>query len=244
LLTLFLFAAAVLGGALNAVAGGGSFITLPALLYSGVSPVAANATNTFALWPGSLSSAWAYRRDIRVTRRQLVTLGAVSIIGGLIGGRLLVTTSDEGFLTLLPWLMLLAAATLSFGRHLLPKQMSPGMEPSVVPLLLMFLIAVYGGYFGGGMGIMTLAALSLAGMGNLHEMNGLKAVLAALIYGVALTEFVAHGSIAWTQGVVMVAGSVVGGYSAASLARRFDERYVRMLITVIAWALTIYFFVR
>jgi uncharacterized membrane protein YfcA len=226
------------------VAGGGSFITLPALLYAGVSPVAANATNALALWPASVSSAVAYRRDITVSRRQILILGAVSIIGGLIGGRLLMTTSDEGFLNLLPWLMLLAAATFTFGRRLLPKHVLAPRRLSFVPLLLMFVIAVYGGYFGGGMGIMILAALSLAGMGSLHEANGLKAVLSALINGVAVVEFIGHGSIVWTHGLVMVAGSVIGGYSAASLARRFDERYVEILITAIAWTLTVYFFIR
>jgi uncharacterized membrane protein YfcA len=243
-LGLFLLLAAVLGGALNAVAGGGSFIALPALLYAGVPAVAANATNTFALWPASLSSAWAYRREIAVTRKWLAALGAVSLVGGLIGGQLLVRTSDAGFLRLLPWLMLLAAVTFTFGDRVAARFRGPADRISPLALLLQLAIATYGGYFGGGMGIMTLAALSIAGMVDIHEMNAVKTVLAVLINGASLLEFIANGAVVWTPGLVMVVGGVVGGYLAAASARKLDPRSIRRFIVVIAWGLTVYFFLR
>jgi uncharacterized membrane protein YfcA len=248
-LSLFLFFAAFVGGALNAVAGGGSFIALPALLYAGVPPVAANATTTFALWPGSLSSAVAYRREIKSLERWLATLGGVSVAGGLLGGMLLVRTSDAGFMRLLPWLMLLAALTFTVGGRLAARfrdqtRRAAGPGLSLWALLLQLLIAAYGGYFGGGIGIMMLATLALMGMTDIHRMNGVKAVLAVAINGVALAEFILYGAIAWRPGLVMVAGGILGGYSAAALARRLDQRAVRGLVVVVAWAMTAYFFIR
>jgi uncharacterized protein len=247
-LTIFLFAAAFVGGALNAVAGGGSFIALPALLYAGVGPVAANATTTFALWPGSVSSAIAYRREIKTLEGWLATLGGVSLAGGLVGGMLLVRTSDASFMRLLPWLMLLAAVTFTFGGRLASRfgRASHGGRPHISSgaLVLQFLIATYGGYFGGGIGIMMLATLALAGMTDIHRMNGIKAVLAVAINGVALAEFVLHGAIAWGPGAIMIAGGIAGGYLGAALARRLNGQTVRVFIIATAWAMTIYFFLR
>ena len=243
-----LFLAALLGGVLNSVAGGGSFLALPALLYAGVPPVVANATTTFALWPASLSSALAYRREIVARGRWLALLGAASVLGGLIGGFLLLHTSDTGFMRLLPWLMLAAAVTFTVGGN--PASMLRRTRPaphggfSAGALLLQFAIATYGGYFAGGIGIMMLAALSMAGMTDIHQMNGLKSVLTALINGVALAEFVALGAIAWAPGLVMVAGGILGGYAGASLARRTEQRYVRSFAIATAWVMTTYFFLR
>jgi uncharacterized protein len=275
----FLFFAAVAGGALNAVAGGGSFIALPALLYAGISPVAANATTTMALWPGSVSSAVAYRREIRLTGARLVVLSAVSVAGGLIGAILLVRTSDTSFMRLLPWLMLAAAVTFTFGGRKATEAQRHGdqiatetqrhgdqhvqdpflggpvplwQNPSV-PLWrsklaivagMQFAIAIYGGYFGGGMGIMMLATLAMAGMTDIHEMNGLKAILGAAINGVALVEFIASGSIAWTPGFLMAAGGTIGGYAGAAGARHIARAHIRMFVVATAWAMTMYFFVR
>jgi uncharacterized membrane protein YfcA len=274
---MFLFIAAFVGGALNAVAGGGSFVALPALLFAGVAPVAANATTTLALWPGSVASALAYRREIAATRRWLVWLGGISVVGGFLGGLLLVHTSDTSFLRLLPWLMLLASVTFTFGgpitarvrtlaaargasRRAAPAQHTPslGAEPPCGPrsshperspgrpplwcLPLQLAIAVYGGYFGGGIGIMMLASLAIAGMTNMHEMNGVKSVLAVLINGVALTEFIVSGTVAWGPGLVMVIGGIVGGYAGASMARRLSGGMVKTFVTVVAWTMTVYFF--
>jgi uncharacterized membrane protein YfcA len=270
-----LFAAAFVGGALNAVAGGGSFLTLPTLLYAGVAPVSANATSTFAMWPASLASALAYRNEISRARAWMLRLGVISLGGGLLGGLLLVRTSDESFIRLLPWLMLVAAATFSFGGRItawarsrgpyatagIPAQAPPHDPASAhlhadktgaihtvrVPLWtlpLQLIIATYGGYFGGGMGIMMLAAMAVAGMTDMHEMNALKVVLAIAINGVALVAFIVSGSIAWGPGIVMVLGGVSGGYAGAALARRVAGSVVRAVVIVVAWSMTVYFFVR
>lgn len=259
----FLFAVAMLGGALNAVAGGGSFFTLPALIYSGVGAVAANATSTAAMWPASLASAVAYRREISAVRQWLVYLGGISLVGGLLGGMLLVRTSDSHFLVLLPWLLLAAVATFTFGGMLtqalrrkagapaatmfVPHAAgAPGatVRPPLWILVLQLVISIYGGYFGGGMGIMMLAALSVAGLTDIHEMNGLKTLLAVAINGVALVAFIADGAIAWGPGVVMVAGGIVGGYAGARLARMGGVATVRAFVMVVGWLMTIYFFLR
>jgi uncharacterized membrane protein YfcA len=241
--TLFLFVAAFLGGALNAVAGGGSFISLPALIFAGVPPVAANATNTLALWPASLSSVWAYRREVAASRQWLASFAAVSLIGGMAGGLLLLQTSDDYFLRLLPWLLLLAAVTFTFAGRIERAFRGLSLHSGWLAVILQFAIAVYGGYFGGGMGIMMLAVLALAGMTNIHEMNGVKSMLAVVINGVALAEFIALGAIAWAPGLLMMAGGIAGGYAGAATARRVDQRLVRALIVVVAWAMTLYFFV-
>ena len=242
-MTFFLFWAAALGGALNSVAGGGSFVTLPALIYGGVPAVAANATSTLALWPGSVASAVAYRREIRADARMLLILGSVSVVGGLLGALLLIRTSDSSFLRLLPWLMLVAAATFTFPPSI--RSRDADHRPSLwVVVLLQFVIAIYGGYFGGGMGIMMLATLAISGMSDIHEMNGLKSILGSAINGVALAEFVAKGAVLWSAGLVMVVGGMAGGYAGASLARRIERRHVRTFVIVIAWTMTAYFFLR
>lgn len=269
--SLLLFGAAFIGGALNSVAGGGSFIALPTLMYAGVAPVSANATTAFALWPGALASVVAYRRELPAVSAWITRLGGVSLLGGLLGGLLLVRTSNESFLRLLPWLMLLAAATFTFGSRVtawakLRRAGVANRDVSAVPdaaggasrsapsgtgggvplwtLMLQLLIATYGGYFGGGMGIMTLAALSVAGMTDIHEMNGLKSLLAVAINGVAVAAFVIDGAIAWAPGVVMVAGGIAGGYVGAAMARRIAGTAVRGVVTAIAWGMTAYFFAR
>ena len=249
---LLLLAAAFAGGALNGVAGGGSFIALPALIFAGVPAVSANATNTLALWPASLSSAWAYRRELAAARSWAVSFSAVSFVGGLLGGLLLLRTSDTGFLRLLPWLLLIAAVTFTLGDRIQrgarrdadgTARRTPEKAPLLV-LALQLIIATYGGYFGGGMGIMMLAALEIAGMRDIHEMNAVKALLGIIINGVSLAVFIALGAIAWAPGLVMVAGGVAGGYVGAATARRTDQKYVRGLVTVVAWGMTIYFFLR
>jgi uncharacterized membrane protein YfcA len=257
---LFLFVVAILGGGLNAIAGGGSFLTLPALVYAGVAPVSANATSALAMWPGSVASGVAYREEISRMRGWLPPLGAISLVGGLAGGLLLVKTSDSRFLTLLPWLMLVAVATFTFGGQLTAALQRRSRAERVVaapvfseeggfrlPVWILFLqlvIATYGGYFGGGMGIMMLAAFAIAGMTDLHAMNGVKTVLAVVINGVALVAFVADGVVAWTPGLVMAAGGITGGYFGAAMARRVGSSAVRRFVIVVGWLMTVYFFVR
>jgi uncharacterized membrane protein YfcA len=244
-MALLLFIVAGLAGALNSVAGGGSFLTLPTLMFAGVTPVIANATSTLVTWPGSVASAFAYRRELAARTRWLAPLTLVSLAGGFLGAVLLVRTSDTSFMRLLPWLMLLASVTFTFGNHVRRTLSLDHLHGNLLLMLaLQFVIAIYGGYFGGGMGIMMLASFSLAGMIDMHEMNGLKAWLGAAINALALAEFVLTGVVAWGPGLIMVAGSVTGGYLGAAAARRVDQRVVRWIVIVIGWTMTAYFFVR
>jgi uncharacterized membrane protein YfcA len=244
-MSFLLFIVAAAAGAINSVAGGGSFLTLPTLLYAGVTPVVANATSTMAMLPGSVASAVAYRRELRSMGGWLVPLGIVSLIGGFLGGVLLVRTSDTSFMRLLPWLMLLAAVTFTFGDRVRRMLSLDHLHGNVwLVAAIQFVIAIYGGYFGGGMGIMMLAAFALVGMLNIHEMNALKTLLGVLVNVLALAAFILQGIVAWEPGLIMIAGAVLGGYGGAVLARRTDPSGVRGLVVAIGWTMTIYFFIR
>jgi hypothetical protein len=244
-----LFLAAIGGGALNSVAGGGSFLTFPTLLFTGVPAIQANATNTVALWPGSVVAASAYRRDVSVERGRLVALSIVSLFGGYAGAWLLLNTPESTFRGMIPWLLLLATAVFAFGSPLVAQLRAKMHHPvgerhfGTLGLLAQFPIAVYGGYFGGGIGILMLAALTLVGMENIHSMNGLKNWLAACINGVAVVTFIIAGAVWWSQALVMVAGAIIGGYGGASLARKVDPRKVRRFVIAVGVGLTVYFFV-
>ncbi len=242
--SILLFGAAAIGGAINSVAGGGSFVAFPALLFAGVPAVPANATNTIALWPGSLASAIAYRRELHDVRAELPPLGAASLAGGLAGALLLLKTSEGTFVLLIPWLLLFATLLFSFGTPL-AKRITRGAQASLAAAVIaQFAISVYGGYFGGGMGVMMLAVLSLLGMSDIHRMNALKTSLATLVNGVAVVAFIWNGAVAWAPGAVMIAGGVGGGYVGAAIARRVSPAVVRNLVLVVAWAMTLYFFVK
>ncbi|HEX3346118.1 MAG TPA: sulfite exporter TauE/SafE family protein [Polyangiaceae bacterium] len=239
-----LFFAAVAGGAINSVAGGGSFVAFPALLFAGVAPVPANATNTIALWPGSLASVLAYRRELGDVKRELLPLAVAALLGGLAGSLLLLRTSESTFVLLIPWLLLFATILFTFGGAVARKLTKGARAPLGVAVVAQLAISVYGGYFGGGMGIMMLAVLTLLGMTHIHRMNALKNVLGALINGVAVVAFVIAGAVRWGPGVVMIAGGITGGYAGAAIARRISPKYVRWVVMAIAWGMTAYFFVR
>jgi uncharacterized protein len=235
--------AAAAGGAINSVAGGGSFIAFPSLLFAGVAPIPANATNTVALWPASVASAFGYRRELGGVGRDLVSLGVAAFFGGLVGSILLLRTSEGAFVKLIPWLLLFATVLFSMGGVLRarPREVR---RPTALAVFAEFAISVYGGYFGGGMGIMMLAVLTLLGMTDIHRMNAVKNVLAALINGVAVVAFIVAGAVRWAPGVVMIAGGIGGGYAGARIARRVEAKYVRWLVLGVAWTMTIYFFVK
>jgi uncharacterized membrane protein YfcA len=239
-----LFVAAAIGGAINAVAGGGSFVCFPALLLVGVPPIAANATNTIALWPGTVASAVAYRRELEDVRRELIALGIASLAGSWVGATLLLETSNRAFVLFVPWLLLFATLVFSFGGAIGRRLVRGAPAPLGLAIVVQSAIAVYGGYFGGGMGIMMLAVLSLLGMSELHRMNALKTVLATVINGVAVVVFIAAHAVAWTPGLVMVVGGIAGGYGGAAMARRVEPRNVRRLVLAIAWTITLYFFAK
>jgi uncharacterized membrane protein YfcA len=239
-----LFVAAAVGGGLNSVAGGGSFIAFPALLFAGVPPVPANATNTIALWPGSIASAVAYRRELSDVRREVIPLSAAALIGGLLGSMLLLHTAESTFVLLIPWLLLFATLLFTFGGPVAKRLTGGRRAPLALGVVVQLAISVYGGYFGGGMGIMMLAVFTLLGMTHIHRMNALKNVLGTLINGVAVAAFVLAGAVRWGPGVVMIVGGMTGGYAGAAVARRVDPKRVRSLVIVVAWGMTAYFFVR
>ena len=239
----------MVGGALNAVAGGGSFVAFPALLFTGVPPVPANATNTVALWIGTTASGGAYRNRLNISRRVMVPLVVTSVIGGLIGAFLLLRTPAHTFLRVLPWLLLGATLLFTFGKHL-TRRLSGGLEHEASPRALAIasffelLVAIYGGYFGGGVGIMNLAMLAALGMTDIHAMNALKIVLGAIINGVAVVTFIAAHAIYWPQGIVTTAGAILGGYYAAHFSLRLPQPWIRAFVILVGSGMTIYFFVR
>jgi uncharacterized protein len=247
-----LFVAAILGGTLNSVAGGGTFITLPALIFTGVLPINANASSTVALWPGSIASVWAYRKEF-ANQRRLVTflLSITSLIGGILGAELLVRTSQTTFVKLLPYLLLLATVLFALsgpintrlhGKTTLKNRQS--WLTLVGISFLQLIIAIYGGYFGGGIGILMLATLGLMGMENIHEMNAMKTLLTTFINGVAVIIFIIRGIVVWPQAIVMVIGAIIGGYTGAYFARKIDQRLIRGFVILVGVSMTIYFFLR
>jgi hypothetical protein len=245
---IFLLFAGALGGAINAVAGGGSFVAFPALLFTGVSPVPANATNTLALWVGTTASGGAYREKLNIARRVMIPLVVTSVIGGLAGAFLLIKTPAQTFLRVLPWLLLGATLLFAFGKHLTGRISASishdASNASVVGASIFELIvAVYGGYFGGGIGIMNLAMLAALGMTDIHAMNKLKVVLGGVINGVAAITFIITGAIVWPQAIVMTAGSLVGGYSSAHYAQKLPQAWVKAFVILVGTAMTIYFFI-
>lgn len=262
---LLLFIAAMLGGTLNSVAGGGSFITVPSLIFAGVLPVEANTTSTVALWPGSIASITAYRRELaKLNRVVILTLGGTSLVGGILGALLLLSTSQSTFLYLLPYLMLLATLLFAFSPRItkLLRSRSAANQGSIYSQeiadktstvswrsltaisFIQLVIAVYGGYFGGGIGIMILASLGIMGMENIHEMNGMKTVLQTVINGVAVITFILARAVVWLPALVMIGGAITGGYGGAYFARKLDPRVIRVFVILVGTGMTIYFFLR
>jgi uncharacterized protein len=246
---MFLFFAGAIGGGINAVAGGGSFVAFPALLFTGVPPIAANATNTLALWVGTTASGGAYPQKLDIPQRVWIPLVLTSLVGGLAGAILLIHTPPQTFLRVLPWLLLGATLLFAFGKHLtgrISAGISRDASNAAVTGASIFelLVAVYGGYFGGGVGIMNLAMLAALGMTDIHAMNKLKVRLGGVINGVATVTFVLTKAIVWPQAMVMTAGSVLGGYSAAHYAQKLPQSWVKAFVIFVGSAMTIYFFWR
>jgi len=234
---------------MNAVAGGGSFVAFPALLFTGVPPIPANATNTFSLWVGTAASGGAYRNRLVTPRRILIPLLIMSAIGGLAGALLLINTPAHTFLRLIPWLMLAATLLFTFGKYLTrytPANLSHSTSNTAIggASAVELVVATYGGYFGGGIGIMNLALFSALGMTDIHAMNALKVVLVTAINGIAALTFVVNGAVMWQQAIVMTLGAAGGGYLAAHYAQKVPPAYVRALVILIGCGMTAYFFVK
>jgi uncharacterized membrane protein YfcA len=246
---LVLFAAALFGGAMNSVAGGGSFLTFPALILTGVTPIYANATSTVALWPGAVASVGAYRRELG-RARHAVLLGAVSLVGGIAGAWLLLHTPSAAFQRLIPWLLLAATALFASGPAITSRLRTRlgGRGDARLSLTGMavaqLVIAVYGGFFGGGIGILMLATLGLMGIDNITEANALKTLLAACINGIAVLTFIVANAVVWPQAILMLVAAIIGGYGGAATARRLPALVVRRVVIAIGCAMTLYFFLR
>ncbi len=247
-----LFFAALVAGGINSVAGGGSFVSFPALLFLGIPPVNANATNTVALWPGQPASVWAYRGELRhLPRKAIVPLTVTGIIGGIAGAYVLLKTPQSTFMRLVPWLLLIATVIFMLSGRISRwvRQRAAHAEHAEFAtgrgVFLQLFIAFYIGYFGAGAGILILAMLALLGMDQIHTMNALKAWLTTVSNGVAMVLFVITPHVVyWRQAILMIVGAILGGYFGAYFAQRTKPEHVRMIVIVIGFALTAYFFAR
>ncbi len=239
-----MFVTAIIAGGINSVAGGGSLVTFPTLIWLGVPSVIANATNTVAIWPGTLGSVWAYRRELRGIDRRIYWLVIPSIAGSIVGAMLLERTPTAFFDRFVPILILFA--TLLF---MLQEPIQKRFNLTVPPesrsywfawvMFYQFFVGVYGGYFGAAIGILMLAALSVMGHTDIHQMNGIKNVLAVAINAVASMYFIVSGLVVWSDALVMAAGAVIGGVAGAGVARRMGRAAVRRVVVIIGFAMAV-----
>jgi uncharacterized membrane protein YfcA len=244
--SLIIFIAAVVAGAINSIAGGGTLISFPALLWIGRDPIAANATNTLAMWPGSLAAAYGFRRELASVRRWLLLLIIPSLAGGALGSWLLLRTPSSTFERIVP-LLILGATLLLAAQEMITRRLgvlargheNPTAGWIVFVFVFQFIVGLYGGYFGAGMGILMLAALGLIGLSDLHQMNGLKNVLAVCINGIAAIYFAFSAAVSWRDVAIMTAGTIAGGLLGARLARRLGRTFVRRAVIVIGLTMTI-----
>ena len=243
--TLMMLAAGFFGGMLNAVAGGGTFITFPALVASGVPVVMANATSTVAALPGYLAAAIGFRHDIaKIERHLVIRLTLWTLLGGTIGSCLLLVSSNKAFAALVPFLLLAATSIFIWGARV--REWAAQHRNMVVPFGAgtMVPVAIYGGYFNGGLGIVLLALFALWGMTNLNQMNGLKSWLSFALSVISFVIFAIGGQVAWLPAAVMSIGTILGGYLGAPVARRIPVPWLRALIATIGFGMTALFFWR
>ena len=253
---LWLTVAAFIGGLLNAVAGGGSFLLFPAILGMKVLPVQANATNTVALWPGQLTSIAAYREDVRRNLRVAIPMGFAGLLGGTAGAIVLLNTPQMTFLHLVPWLLLIAAVIFALSgpvsrrlEHLkFVRSHTPGGEvhrPRMVPVFLgMMFVCFYIGYFGAGAGFLIMTLLSLFGYQDLNEINALKVVATTMANGIAFVLFVINGQVVWRYCLLAMVACAVGGYTSASMARKVPQPILRSVVVIIGLSMSAWFFWR
>lgn len=249
--SLLIFLSALLAGAINSIAGGGTLISFPTLVWLGRPPIVANATNALALWPGSLAGMVGFRRELANVRRWLLLLTIPSLLGGATGAVLLLRTSERTFSRLVPFLIL-GATLLLAAQELVTRKLgliaraherpTPGWVTFV--FVFQFLVSVYGGYFGAGMGILMLAALGLIGLTDLHQMNGLKNLLAICINGVAAIYFAFTHSVRWDDALLMSVAAIIGGFAGARIARRLGRKFVRGAVVAIGLIMTVALFLR
>lgn len=245
LMLLLIFAAGLWAGLQNALAGGGSFVTLPALIMSGMSPLAANITSTVALFPGQVTSGLAGRSLVTgAGRLPFKALFGISVVGGALGGLLLLNTPSSIFSRLVPWLVLFATAMFAWGsRRRKPAKLAAAQIGPLPTGIAQFFIAIYGGYFGGGIGFLMMAALSMAGVTARHA-AATKNVLASVMNAAAVALFVTSPLVHWPQAIALGAGAILGGLAGVWALRRVNERWLRIAIVCIGLALTVGLFVK
>ena len=242
---LLLITSAFLAGIINSVAGGGSFLTFPALVFTGVPSIVANASSTLALIPGSMAAAWEYRDDFRKTEGLPIrAMLIVSLAGGIAGALLLLYTPQKTFDSVIPWLMLAAALLFAFGVQISRFLKRAFHIGPVTVVVVQLLIAVYGGYFGGAIGIVMLATWSAFGLTDIHIMNANKTVLGVVMNAVAVVLFIFAHKIWWPQSMAMLVAAIVGGFIGAYTAKKVDQKYLRAVIIVISFSMTVAFFLR
>lgn len=241
---LLLLAAAFVAGMINSVAGGGTLLTFPALIWLGLDPKIANATSTVALWPGLVGGLFGFRRELRESRPLLWRLGLTSVAGGAVGGLLLILTPSQIFARLVPFLILFATVLFMLqepiGRWVGRGKLSPETARRgwwAGAIMFQFASAVYGGYFGAGNGILMLAAMGLLGISDIHRANGLKNFLGLALNIAAIAAFVISRLVYWPYALVMAAGAIAGGYFGASVARRLGRTFVRRAVILIGFAI-------
>lgn len=236
-------AAAFAAGAMNSVAGGGSFLSFPALVFAGVPPISANATNNAAMWVGTIGSARGYREEIAEHRSLLMPVISVSVVGSLIGATLLLLTPQGLFVRLIPWLLLFATVVFAVSPRLIRGD-RPTPRHAPWQIVVQFFVSIYGGYFGAGMGIVMLAVLAFSGLPSFNAQNAIKNMLSVTINGVALLPFVIARIVDWRFAVPMALVALVGGYVGARVFRRAPQPVARALVVTIGVVMTIVFFVR
>lgn len=247
---LLFFAAATAGG-LNSVAGGGSFISFPTLMFTGVTSTIANATNTTALWPGTIASTSAYRKSIsREVVRRMLPLMLSTLVGSLVGAQLLMKTRPATFDRLVPWLLLVGTLFFNFRRQLTGwagshhEQKGPSVAKVAFVTLAQGLLGIYVGYFGAGVGILMLPLLALMGVEDIHAMSGLRTGLVTCGNTVAIVVFILAHAVLWPQTLVMTIGAILGGYAGAYYAQKMHPRTVGHVVLVIGYGMATYFFWR
>jgi uncharacterized membrane protein YfcA len=244
------FAAAFLAGAINSVAGGGTLVSFPALIWLGLNSVTANATSTVAIWPGTVGSAWGYRRELRDAEPRFRWLIVPSLVGGITGALLLRWTLPSTFDRLVPFLILFA--TLLFMAQEPVQRMlktadaeaHKSTEWLVGALLFQLGVGIYGGYFGAGIGILMLAALSILGLNDIHEMNSLKVVFGGAINGIAAAYFIWARMVYWPDVLIMAVAAIAGGYGGAGVARKLGRTAVRRIVIAIGFGMAVSLFIK
>ena len=242
---LLVLCAAFFAGVLNTIAGGGTFLTFPALVFVGIPPIIANATSTVAVFPGYLGGALGFRDELRkFDKRLLLKILAVTFIGSLIGSLLLLVSSNDAFSFVVPFLLLAATLAFLFGDKI--RLWAANRSANVTPFGTLGLLAVsiYGGYFNGGLGIILLALFALWGMTNLNQMNGLKTGVSFALSGISVAVFAVGGLIEWRMALIMMVASTCGGYAGAPIARALPKHVVRAFIALVGFTMSAIFFWR